>query len=271
MLAKRIIPCLDVKDGRVVKGVQFVALRDAGDPVEVAESYDAAGADEITFLDITASHERRGTLLDIVRATADRIFVPLTVGGGVKSERDVEALLDAGADKIAINTAAVSDPSLVERTAARWGTQAIVVAIDAKRTGTNDSLHWNVFTHGGRTDTGLDAIAWAKRVVDLGAGEILLTSMDRDGTRAGYDLALTRTVADAVGVPVIASGGVGTLEHIYEGLSEGGADGALCASIFHDGTFTVADAKTYLAERGITVRPAPSSNIWGPQHTREMS
>jgi imidazole glycerol-phosphate synthase subunit HisF len=266
VLAKRIIPCLDVKDGRVVKGVQFVALRDAGDPVEVAESYDAAGADEITFLDITASHERRSTLLEMVRATADRIFAPLTVGGGVKSERDVEALLDAGADKIAINTAAVSDPALVERAAARWGTQAIVVAIDAKRTGTNDPPRWNVFTHGGRTDTGLDAIAWAQRVVDLGAGEILLTSMDRDGTRAGYDLALTRAVADAVGVPVIASGGVGTLEHIYEGLSEGHADGALCASIFHDGTFTVADTKTYLAERGIAVRPAPRT-----LHTREKS
>lgn len=264
--------------------MQFVSLRDAGDPVEVAKCYDTAGADEITFLDITASHERRGTLLDMVRATADQIFAPLTVGGGVKSERDIEALLDAGADKIAINTAAVHEPALVERAAARWGTQAIVVAIDAKRTGTNEPLRWNVFTHGGRTDTGLDAVSWAKRIVDLGAGEILLTSMDRDGTRAGYDLALTRTVVDAVGVPVIASGGVGTLEHIYEGLSEGGADGALCASIFHDGTFTVANAKTYLAQRGIPVRPAPSSNIWGfgspsaplaptsrTQHTREMS
>jgi len=266
VLAKRIIPCLDVKDGRVVKGVQFVALRDAGDPVEVAETYDAAGADEITFLDITASHERRNTLLDMVRATADRIFAPLTVGGGVKSERDVEALLDAGADKIAINTAAVSDPGLIERTAARWGTQAIVVAIDAKRTSTNDPPTWNVFTHGGRTDTGLDAIAWAKRVVELGAGEILLTSMDRDGTRSGYDLALTHAVTSAVVVPVIASGGVGTLEHIYEGLSAGGADGALCASIFHDGTFTVADAKNYLAKRGLTVRPAPRT-----LQPREMS
>ncbi|MBK9258276.1 MAG: imidazole glycerol phosphate synthase subunit HisF [Polyangiaceae bacterium] len=266
MLAKRIIPCLDVKDGRVVKGVQFVALRDAGDPVEAARGYDAAGADEITFLDITASHERRGTLLDIVRATADQVFAPLTVGGGVKSERDIEALLDAGADKIAINTAAVTDPSLVERAALRWGSQAIVVAIDAKRTAAQPSPQWNVFTHGGRTDTGLDAIAWAKRIVDLGAGEILLTSMDRDGTRAGYDLELTRAVADSVGVPIIASGGVGTLEHIYEGLSAGGADGALCASIFHDGTFTVADAKFYLAERGLTVRPAPRT-----QHTRAMS
>ena len=266
MLAKRIIPCLDVKDGRVVKGVQFVSLRDAGDPVAVAQSYDAAGADEITFLDITASHERRGTLLDIVRATADRIFAPLTVGGGVKSERDVEALLDAGADKIAINTAAVQDPALIERAAARWGSQAIVVAIDAKRTETNAFPRWNVFTHGGRTDTGLDAVTWSRQVVELGAGEILLTSMDRDGTRAGYDLALTRAVTDAVIVPVIASGGVGTLEHIYEGLSEGGADGALCASIFHDGTFTIADAKAYLAERGLTIRPAPCT-----QQPREMS
>jgi imidazole glycerol-phosphate synthase subunit HisF len=266
VLAKRIIPCLDVKDGRVVKGVQFVSLRDAGDPVEVAESYDAAGADEITFLDITASHERRGTLLDIVRATADRVFTPLTVGGGVKSERDIEALLDAGADKIAINTAAVHEPDLVERSAARWGTQAIVVAIDAKRTKTNTFSGWNVFTHGGRTDTGLDAIAWAKRIVELGAGEILLTSMDRDGTRAGYDLALTRAVVDAVSVPVIASGGVGTLEHIHEGLSEGGADGALCASIFHDGTFTVGEVKAYLTTRGLTVRAAPCQ-----QQPREMS
>lgn len=266
MLAKRIIPCLDVKDGRVVKGVQFVALRDAGDPVEVAQTYDAAGADEITFLDITASHERRGTLLDIVRATAEKIFAPLTVGGGVKSERDIEALLDAGADKIAINTAAVVDPGLIERAAARWGSQAIIVAIDAKRTETNAPARWNVFTHGGRTDTGLDAVVWSRQVVELGAGEILLTSMDRDGTRAGYDLMLTRTVADAVVVPVIASGGVGTLEHIYEGLSEGGADGALCASIFHDGTYTIADAKTYLASRGLTVRPAPCT-----QQPREMS
>ncbi len=246
----------------MVKGVQFVSLRDAGDPVEAALRYDEAGADEITFLDITASHERRGTLLDIVKATADQVFAPLTVGGGVKSERDVEALLDAGADKIAINTAAVHDPALIERVSARWGSQAIVVAIDARRTGQS----WNVFTHGGRTDTGLDAIVWSKRVVDLGAGEILLTSMDRDGTRAGYDIELTRTVADAVSVPVIASGGVGTLEHIYEGLSEGHADGALCASIFHDGTFTVADAKNFLARRGLTVRPTPRA-----QHMREMS
>jgi cyclase len=254
VLAKRIIPCLDVKDGRVVKGVQFVGLRDAGDPVEAARRYDEAGADEITFLDITASHEKRGTLLDMVRAAADQIFVPLTVGGGVGSERDIEALLDAGADKIAINTAAVREPELVERAAARWGAQAIVVAIDARRVGTDEPAHWTVVTHGGRRDTGLDAVEWAKRITSLGAGEILLTSMDRDGTKAGYDLALTRAVADAVSVPVIASGGVGTLEHVYEGLVSGGADAALCASIFHDGTYTVAEAKAYLAGRGVAVR-----------------
>ncbi|MDI1450279.1 imidazole glycerol phosphate synthase subunit HisF [Polyangium sp. 6x1] len=250
MLAKRIIPCLDVKDGRVVKGVQFVGLRDAGDPVEAARRYDEAGADEITFLDITASHEKRGTLLDMVRAAADQIFVPLTVGGGVGSERDIEALLDAGADKIAINTAAVREPELVERAAARWGAQAIVVAIDARRVGAS----WTVVTHGGRRETGLDVVEWSKRITGLGAGEILLTSMDRDGTKAGYDLALTRAVADAVSVPVIASGGVGTLEHLYEGLVAGGADAALCASIFHDGTYSVAEAKAYLAGRGVPVR-----------------
>ncbi|MDC0742592.1 imidazole glycerol phosphate synthase subunit HisF [Polyangium mundeleinium] len=255
MLAKRIIPCLDVKDGRVVKGVQFVGLRDAGDPVEAARRYDEAGADEITFLDITASHEKRGTLLDMVRATADQIFVPLTVGGGVGSERDIEALLDAGADKIAINTAAVREPELVERAAARWGAQAIVVAIDARRVGTEEEpARWTVVTHGGRRETGLDVVAWSKRITGLGAGEILLTSMDRDGTKAGYDLALTRAVADAVSVPVIASGGVGTLEHLYEGLVVGGADAALCASIFHDGTYSVAEAKAYLAGRGVPVR-----------------
>nr|WP_153823979.1 imidazole glycerol phosphate synthase subunit HisF [Polyangium spumosum] len=255
-MAKRIIPCLDVKDGRVVKGVQFVGLRDAGDPVEAARRYDEAGADEITFLDITASHEKRGTLLDMVRAAADQLFVPLTVGGGVGSERDIEALLDAGADKIAINTAAVREPALVERAAARWGAQAIVVAIDARRVGAEEPARWTVVTHGGRRETGLDVVEWAKRITSLGAGELLLTSMDRDGTKAGYDLGLTRAVADAVSVPVIASGGVGTLEHVYEGLVVGGADAALCASIFHDGTHTVAEAKAYLAGRGVPVRMA---------------
>jgi cyclase len=254
VLAKRIIPCLDVKDGRVVKGVQFVGLRDAGDPVEAARRYDAEGADEITFLDITASHEERGTLLDIVRRTADQVFTPLTVGGGVRSEGDIEALLDAGADKVAINTAAVNDPELVRRAAARWGAQALVVAIDARRVPGDGAPRWTVVTHGGRRDTGLDAVEWARRVVQAGAGEILLTSMDRDGTKAGYDIPLTRAVADAVSVPVIASGGVGELEHLREGLEEGGADAALCASIFHDGTYSIAEAKAYLARAGVPVR-----------------
>src|SRR5262245_32267853 len=241
MLAKRIIPCLDVKEGRVVKGVRFVGLRDAGDPVEVARRYDAAGADEITFLDITASHEDSGTLLDVVERTAEMIFTPLTVGGGVRAEGDIKALLDAGADKVAINTAAVSEPLLVRRAAERWGSQAIVVAIDARRRA--DGSGFTVVTHGGRRDTGLDAIAWAETIVGHGAGEILLTSMDRDGTMNGYDLALTRAVAEAVSVPVIASGGVGTLEHMRAGLVEGKADAALAASIFHDGTYTIAEAK----------------------------
>jgi cyclase len=227
MLAKRLIPCLDVKEGRVVKGVRFVGLRDAGDPVEAARRYDAAGADEITFLDITASHEDRGTLLDVVARTADTIFTPLTVGGGVRSEADIKALLDAGADKVAINTAAVTDPELVRRAADRWGTQAIVVAIDARRR-EDGAPGWTVVTHGGRRDTGLDAVAWARTIVERGAG--------------------------AVSVPVIASGGVGTLEHLREGLVDGGADAALAASIFHDGTFTIAAAKGYLAGRGVPVR-----------------
>jgi cyclase len=256
MLAKRIIPCLDVKEGRVVKGVRFVGLRDAGDPVEVARRYDAAGADEITFLDITASHEDRGTLLDVVERTAETIFTPLTVGGGVRTEADIKALLDAGADKVAINTAAVSDPLLVRRAADRWGSQAIVVAIDARRRAEGEG--WTVVTHGGRRDTGLDAIAWAQSIVAHGAGEILLTSMDRDGTMNGYDLALTRAVADAVPVPVIASGGVGTLEHLRAGLVEGRADAALAASIFHDGIFTIGEAKAYLAAGGVPVRLEPS-------------
>jgi cyclase len=251
MLAKRIIPCLDVKDGRVVKGVRFVGLRDAGDPVEAARRYDAEGADEITFLDITASHEKRKILLDVVARTADVLFTPLTVGGGVRSEDDIEALLDAGADKVAINTAAVDDPDLVRRAAARWGCQAIVVAIDARRA----EGGWTVVTHGGRRDTGLSAVAWAQAIAGAGAGEILLTSMDRDGTRDGYDLELTAAVSGAVEVPIIASGGAGTLEHLRAGLVEGGADAALAASIFHDGQHTIAAAKAYLAHAGVPVRP----------------
>lgn len=254
MLAKRIIPCLDVKEGRVVKGVRFVGLRDAGDPVEAASRYDAAGADEITFLDITASHEARGTLLSVVERTAERIFTPLTVGGGVRTEADIKALLDVGADKVAINTAAVNDPDLLRRAADRWGAQALVVAIDARRRA--DDSGWTVVTHGGRRDTGLDAIAWAVKIVERGAGEILLTSMDRDGTKNGYDLALTRAVAEAVPVPVIASGGVGTLEHLRAGVVEGKADAALAASIFHDGIYSIAEAKEYLRSHGVPVRLA---------------
>jgi cyclase len=253
MLAKRIIPCLDVKEGRVVKGVRFVGLRDAGDPVEAARRYDEDGADEITFLDITASHEKRSIILDVVARTADGIFTPLTVGGGVRTEADIKALLHAGADKVAINTAAVDNPEIVQRAANRWGSQAIVVAIDARRK-PGAPLSWTVVTHGGRRDTGLDAIAWARTVVERGAGEILVTSMDRDGTMDGYDLELTRTVAEAVPVPVIASGGVGTLDHLRAGLVEGKADAALAASIFHDGKHTIAEAKQYLLAQGIPVR-----------------
>jgi len=251
VLTKRIIPCLDVKDGRVVKGVAFVDLRDAGDPVEQAARYDAQGADEICFLDITASHERRKTILDVVTRTAERLFVPLTVGGGVHEVDDVRRLLEAGADKIAINTAAVADPSLVRAASDRFGSQAIVVAVDAKRAGAG----WEVFVHGGRTPTGKDALAWCDEAARLGAGEILLTSMDRDGTRTGYDLALTRAVADRVSVPVIASGGVGSLADLAAGLTDGRADAVLAASIFHYGQFTVGDCKRFLAERGIPVRP----------------
>lgn len=250
MLAKRIIPCLDVRNGRVVKGVNFVGLRDAGDPVECARRYDAEGADEITFLDITASHEARSALLDVIGRTAEAVFAPLTVGGGVREPGDVKALLEAGADKVSVNSSAVADPTLIERVASAWGSQVLVVAIDAKR-GANG---YEVFTHGGRRATGLDAVAWARRAAALGAGEILLTSMDRDGTRAGYDIALLRAVADAVSIPVIASGGVGTLEHLREGLVEGGADAALAASIFHDGQHSVGEAKRYLHEHGVVVR-----------------
>lgn len=251
MLARRIIPCLDVKAGRVVKGVRFEGLRDAGDPVECAARYDREGADEIAFLDITASSEGRRILLDVVERTAEAIRVPLTVGGGVRERADVRDLLAAGADKVSINTTAVRDPAFVEAMACAYGSQAIVVAIDAR---TTSEGRFEVFTHGGRTPTGLDAIEWARRVEALGAGEILLTSMDRDGTRDGYDLALTRAVVDAVGIPVIASGGVGTPEHVRAGLVEGGADAALAASIFHDGEFTIAEVKEYLAARGVRVR-----------------
>jgi len=255
VLARRIIPCLDVRDGRVVKGVAFQNLRDAGDPVEQAQRYDEAGADEITLLDITASHEGRGTLLEVVARTAETIFTPLTVGGGVRAVDDVRALLMAGADKVSINSAAVKTPELVMRCADAWGTQAIVVAIDAKRRDPDDVRQgWEVYVNGGRIATGLDAVGWAEAAVRFGAGEILLTSMDRDGTRAGYDLALTRAVADAVPVPVIASGGVGTLEHLRAGLVEGRASAVLAASIFHEGQHTVEEAKRFLAAAGVPVR-----------------
>lgn len=252
MLAKRVIPCLDVRDGRVVKGVNFVALRDAGDPVEQARRYDEAGADEITFLDITASHEKRGTMVEVVARTADVTFTPLTVGGGVREIEDVRALLAAGADKVSMNSSAVKTPELIQRSSDAYGAQAIVVAIDAKRRA--DGSGWEVFINGGRTATGLDAIAWAEEVVRFGAGEILLTSMDRDGTKAGYDLELTRKVADAVPVPVIASGGVGTLEDLRAGLVEGRASAVLAASIFHDGVHTIAEVKRFLADHGVPVR-----------------
>ena len=251
MLAKRIIPCLDVTAGRVVKGTNFVDLRDAGDPVEIARRYDEQGADEVTFLDITASSDQRDIILHIVEACAAQVFIPLTVGGGVRRVEDVRRLLNAGADKVSMNTAAVNDPDLVFNAASKVGSQCIVVAIDAKQTAPGK---WNVFTHGGRNDTGLDAVDWAKQVEMLGAGEILLTSMDRDGTRNGFDLALTRTVSDAIGIPVIASGGVGTLQHLADGVSEGRADAVLAASIFHFGEFTVRQAKEYMAARGIEVR-----------------
>jgi imidazole glycerol-phosphate synthase subunit HisF len=256
MLGKRIIPCLDVKAGRVVKGINFVGLRDAGDPVECAQRYDAMGADEITFLDITASSDQRRILLDVVERTAETIAAPLTVGGGVKSRDDVRDLLMAGADKVSINTAAVRDPDFVAEVSAAYGAQAIVVAIDAKRiSAAGEELRFSVFTHGGRTDEGMDVLSWAARVEALGAGEILLTSMDRDGTKDGYDIPLTRAVSERVGIPVIASGGVGTLAHVRDGFLLAGADAALAASIFHDGTFSVAEVKDFLIDAGVWVRP----------------
>lgn len=251
MLKARVIPCLDVKDGRVVKGVNFVDLRDAGDPVEQAAVYDAAGADELCFLDIAASHENRGTLLDVVARTAERCFMPLTVGGGVRAVEDIRQLLLAGADKASINTAAVKDPELVRAAAEKFGSQCVVVAIDAKNVGPG---RWEIFTHGGRTPTGIDAVAFAKQVTSLGAGEILLTSMDRDGARIGFDLGLTRAVADAVDAPVIASGGVGNLDHLVDGVREGRADAVLAASIFHFGEHSIAEAKAHMAAAGIPVR-----------------
>jgi cyclase len=250
MLAKRIIPCLDVKDGRVVKGTNFVNLRDAGDPVENAKAYDQQGADELTFLDITASHERRPIILEVVRRTAEEVFMPLTVGGGVRTLEDIRDLLKAGADKVSINTAAVAEPEFVRGAAERFGSQCIVVAIDAKR----KNGGWEVYTHGGRTPSGIDALEWAERMEESGAGEILLTSMDRDGTRLGYDLELTRAVVDEVRVPVIASGGVGTLEHLYEGLTIAGASAVLAASIFHYREHAISEVKEWLRGKGVRVR-----------------
>jgi imidazole glycerol-phosphate synthase subunit HisF len=254
MLTKRIIPCLDVKDGRVVKGVQFLELRDAGDPVEAAEAYDAQGADELTFLDITASSDKRNIILDVVARTAERVFMPLTVGGGIREISDIRNLLNAGADKISINTAAVNRPEFVREAAGRFGSQCIVVAIDARRVPGSNPQKWEVYIHGGRTPTGIDVVAWAERMAECGAGELLLTSMDCDGTRDGYDLELTRTVSDRVPIPVIASGGVGNLEHIYQGLTDGGASAALAASIFHFREYTIRECKEYLLQRGVAAR-----------------
>ena len=274
MLTKRIIPCLDVDGGRVVKGVSFVELRDAGDPAELAAFYDREGGDELVFLDITASSDSRDTMVDVVRRVSEQVFIPLTVGGGIRSVEDVRRMLKAGADKVGMNTAAVNNPELVRQGAAAFGNQCIVVAIDAKRTSSangepapetagpalDDGSRWQVYTHGGRTPTGLDAVKWAVRVVELGAGEILLTSMDEDGQLSGYDLDLTRAVSEAVPVPVIASGGAGELDHLYQALDQGKADAVLAASIFHFGTFTIAQAKEYLKGKGIPVRP----NYRGP-------
>ncbi len=254
MLAKRIIPCLDVKEGRVVKGVRFVDLKDAGDPVEVARRYDAEEADELAFLDITASHENRDILIGVVGRTAEQVFMPLTVGGGVRTLDDIRKLLSAGADKVSINTAAVADPAFVRRAAERFGSQCTVVAVDARAVPGKPGS-WEVYTHGGRRPTGLDAVAWSARMEECGAGEILLTSMDRDGTRDGYDIPLTRAVADRVGIPVIASGGVGTLDHLLAGLTEGGADAVLAASIFHYQGCSLPEARAYLRTRGYQVRP----------------
>lgn len=257
MLTKRIIPCLDVKDGRVVKGVSFVNLRDAGDPVHVAQVYDREGADELCFLDITASHEKRDTILDVVVRTAEQVFMPLTVGGGIRTLEDIRRLLEAGADKVSINTAAVQQPDFVKAAAKRFGSQCIVVAIDAKRGAgcEGDVQKWEVFTHGGRNTTGLDAVRWAQRMMDFGAGEILLTSMDQDGTKDGYDLPLTAAISDAVTIPVIASGGAGTLHHLYEAFTLGKADAVLAASIFHFQTYSIGQAKSFLSEQGIPMRP----------------
>jgi len=256
VLAKRIIPCFDVKDGRVVKGTNFVNLRDAGDPVELAERYDREGADEVAFLDITASHEKRSIIVDLASRTAEKVFIPFTVGGGIRSVDDFRDILKAGADKVSINTAAVEDPDLITRAAERFGSQCVVVAIDAKRID-RDGMTWEVYTHGGRRPTGIDAIRWAVRANELGAGEILLTSMDTDGTKAGYDIELTRTVAEAVDIPVIASGGAGTIEHMYDALTVGKADAALIASIVHYGIYTIREIKEALAKRGVEIR-----SIW---------
>ncbi|MEO5339606.1 MAG: imidazole glycerol phosphate synthase subunit HisF [Magnetococcus sp. MYC-9] len=257
MLAKRVIPCLDVRAGRVVKGVQFEGLVDAGDPVEAARRYDLEGADELTFLDITASHENRDTLLDVVRRTAEQVFIPLTVGGGIRTNADIRRLLQAGADKVGINTAAVFRPEFVQEASSQFGAQCIVVAIDAKAVAWDEAgqpQRWEIFTHGGRKATGLEAVAWAQRMAEYGAGEILLTSMDRDGTQQGYDLRLTRRIAEAITIPVIASGGVGSLTHLLAGLQQGGADAVLAASIFHFRQHSIPEAKAYLRQHGVTVR-----------------